>query len=109
MIVIAFVAAAGLGTVLRWQSVRWNRPGRRFGTLTVNVVASFALGLLVGASADTVVILGVAHLGSLSTFSTVMREVSTDIDSGRQAGAAAYIALTVTLSVAAAATGIALG
>ncbi len=75
MIVVAFVALAAAGTIGRWQLLRLNRPDYPLGTLVANVVVAFALGLLHGTDGDTRVIVGVALIGSLSTFSTVVGEL----------------------------------
>ena len=109
MIAVAFALAAAVGSVARWWCSRFNRVGRPLGTLAVNVIAAFALGLLVGASRDTATIIGVAHLGSLSTFSTVVKEVSGELEAHRYGGALLYVGATLVLGVTAAALGIAIG
>ena len=45
-----------------------------WGTAVVNLLAAFALGLVVDASDDWVRLLGIGFLGSFSTFSTWMVE-----------------------------------
>ena len=110
MVSVLFVMAAATGTVGRWWVAGiLNRPGRPFGTFTVNISSAFALGLLVASSADTVVIAGVGGLGSLSTFSTIMREVWSMIEARRRADAAAYLTSTVVVGVIAAWVGLSLG
>mgnify|MGYP003713193005 FL=1 len=68
--ILAFFVLAGIGAVVRWMAGhRW--PGRHWGTLLVNVVGAFLLGLLAGsgASAATMTIVGTGGLGALTTFS----------------------------------------
>jgi CrcB protein len=57
-------------------------PRKHWGTFGVNLIACFALGLLVGLQSHcgegaqrTWVLLGTGFLGSFSTFSTLMAEV----------------------------------
>ena len=72
---VAFVAVAGAATILRVAaSARLNRERFPYGTLAVNVVGSFALGLVAGAGEVTTVILASGALGSLTTFSTLAVE-----------------------------------
>lgn len=76
VLALAFAAASVGGTLIRWKlSSAWNRASFPVGTFTVNVLGSFALGLLVNSSVSAVVILGVGALGSLTTFSTLSIEV----------------------------------
>jgi fluoride exporter len=72
MIALGFVAAAVIGTASRWQLGRLPQP---VGTLIANLGGAFALGLLTGAGNDSRVVLGVAGIGALTTFSTVMVEL----------------------------------
>lgn len=75
MTAVGFLAAAGIATLLRVVvSARLNLEAFPYGTLAVNVVGSFALGLLAGAGEVTTVILASGVLGSLTTFSTLAVE-----------------------------------
>lgn len=74
MIALALVVAAALGAGLRHLV---NGLGFGWiGTLTINVVGSFALGLLVGHDPGdgAATVLGVGLLGSITTFSTFSLE-----------------------------------
>lgn len=109
MIVLWFCFAAAAGAVIRWWCGRFNSAGRPWGTLGVNVIAALTLGLVVGSSADTLTIVGVGHLGALSTFSTWMKEISGDLGAGHRKNAIAYIVASLVLGVGAAAIGLELG
>lgn len=77
MTTIGFLAAAGAATLLRVAaSARLNREAFPYGTLAVNLVGSFALGLLAGAGPAATVILAGGALGSLTTFSTLAVEIT---------------------------------
>lgn len=103
MIALGFVTAAALATVTRWQlGLHLPRP---YGTLAVNVAGAFALGLLHGADAPELTVLGVGGLGALTTFSTFAQEVL-DIWEDRRDVAIAYGAATLVAGVAAAFSGI---
>jgi fluoride exporter len=73
---IWFVLAAAGGAIVRYQVNRCGTGWR--GTLAINVVGAFALGLLLasepGHGAATVV--GTGLIGSLTTFSTFALEVA---------------------------------
>ena len=106
---------AALGAALRWRldwsvSRRWPGP-LPWATLSINVLGSFALSLVVGlfaagaVSASAVALLGTGVCGGFTTFSTFAFEVVDLARRGRWAGAAAYVALSVGLSLVAAAAG----
>ncbi len=81
-----------------------------FGTLVVNVVGSFLLGVVVVAASETAssifAFLGVGVLGGFTTFSTFVLDIA--YLAGRHAVRAAvlYIALSVVFSIAALAAGL---
>ncbi len=74
-----FVAIGGFfGAITRfWISERLNSRFFPYGTLAVNVLGSFLLGLLFGssASADERLLFGTGFLGAFTTFSTWLFEV----------------------------------
>ena len=63
LIGLGFVAAAAAGGGLRLVATRrW--PGGHLGTMAVNVSGAFALGLLAGADAGTMTVVGTGGLGA---------------------------------------------
>ena len=110
---IAAIAAGGaLGAVGRHlvaaQVGVWAGHGFPFGTLAVNVIGSFAMGLLVelGAlawqpSLELRAFLAVGVLGAFTTFSTFSMDAVLLYERGELALAAAYVAGSVVLSVGA--------
>ena len=108
--VVAFVAAAVVGTLARAEAGRrWNRPnGFAVGTLVVNVTGSFLLGLLSDAAPATVTVLGVGGLGAYTTFSSFARDAVAQAEVGRVKTAASYVIATCVLGIAAASAGVAI-
>lgn len=73
MIAFGFAALAALGTLARWRfGLRLPPPT---GTLAVNLAGSFAVGLLAGAGAGSITVVGMGGLGAFTTFSTLMVEL----------------------------------
>lgn len=106
MVIVGFVLLAGTGALARWQLAALNRPAFPAGTLVVNVMAAFVLGLLHDSGGDTHTLLGVALLGSASTFSTVIRELSGEREAADRGALVRYLGLTVVLGVGAAWLGV---
>lgn len=106
MTAVVFLAAAGIATLLRVAvSARLDLEAFPYGTLAVNVVGSFALGLLAGAGEVTTVVLASGALGSLTTFSTLAVETIGLWRRSRRR-AAAYAAASLAGGVAAAYLGV---
>lgn len=86
-----------------------HRTGFPFGTLIVNLVASFVLGLVVGASAqlspEVAALIGTGFCGALSTYSTFGYEVMRMSGDGRRRLAALNVAISVAGGVGMAALG----
>ncbi|MCL8251520.1 CrcB family protein [Aeromicrobium fastidiosum] len=107
--------AGGLGAGTRYLLDLWARPRVSarlpWSTLLINVTGSFALGLLVGVGADDTwrTILGTGFLGGYTTFSTASVETAHLLLDRRHAAAAVNAVVMLTVSVAAAAGGYALG
>jgi CrcB protein len=108
--------AGGLGAVTRFQLdalIRARFPGRAFpwSTATINVTGSFALGLILGLSADSqwALVAGTGFLGGYTTFSTASVEAIQLAREGRWGPATASAAGVLVAGVAAAAAGLWLG
>lgn len=107
--VLVFALLAGLGAVGRGEATgRWNVDGLPWGTLVVNVVGAFLLGLLVDSTPPMVTVLGVGGLGAFTTFSTFANDVLALWSRRRRPAACVYIALTLALGIGAAAAGVGL-
>lgn len=111
MITVAgFVAAAAIGALARAEAGRrWNRhEGFPVGTLVVNVCGSFVLGLLWEATPPMVTVVGMAGLGTLTTFSSFARDAVALVEQRQVARAAMYVVLSCGVGLGAAALGVAL-
>lgn len=117
--VLLGVAAGGaIGSLLRFAVGRLNPgapPAIPFATLGINVLGSFALGVLAGlslarpdASPALRAFVGIGLLGGFTTFSSFSVETVTLAQSGALARAATYVVVSVLLAVAAAALGLSL-
>ena len=90
-------------------------PKKHWGTFFVNVVACFALGLVLAlnetcsASTGIALLIGVGFLGSLSTFSTFAVELLNELRAGHVLAAAGLAMISIVAGVLAAATGYGLG
>ena len=90
--------------------------GFPLGAVIVNVLGSFAMGLLVEAlalrfsvSPELRALLAVGLLGSFTTFSTFSLDVVTLVERGRIGAAALYLGVSVTFSVLALVAGLRVG
>lgn len=120
MIPVLLVALGGaLGSVARYgvnlATTRAFGPFFPWGTLTVNVVGGFVMGLIAawfafrGGSNEARVFLMTGVLGGFTTFSAFSLDAVTLWQRGDVALAGAYVAASVVLSIAALAAGLALG
>ncbi|MEQ9568693.1 MAG: fluoride efflux transporter CrcB [Longimicrobiales bacterium] len=116
----AAVALGGaLGALARWGLSDWvqGRTGLQFpwGTLAVNLVGAFLLGLAYGAfehvelSADLRAFLTLGFLGAFTTFSTFSYEGVLLLQSGETARAVGYLGGSVVSGVLLAVLGLSLG
>jgi fluoride exporter len=108
------------GAVARYLLDGWvsDRSGGQFpfGTLAVNVIGSFLLGLLFAMTVDRSILpaelrapLGVGFIGAFTTFSTLMLESWRLVEGGAAPLAALDIAGSVALGVVAVVAGLAAG
>lgn len=107
---LAFVAAAAVGALARAEAGhRFNQPvGFPYGTLLVNVLGSFVLGLLWEVAPPAVTVFGTAGLGAFTTFSSFARDAVALTEQRRLAWAALYVSVSLSAGIGAAAVGIAL-
>ena len=111
MIALAVALGAAIGAPARYVTDRavqsWHQSVLPWGTLAVNVVASFVLGALVGGAVTTgwQAFVGTGFCGALSTFSTLSFETVRLAERGSWRAATANIALSVVLGIGAAALG----
>lgn len=110
-----FVAlGGGVGSWLRFATARLVGPTAfPWATLTVNVVGSFAMGLLAGwlaksGSEDGRLLLGVGVLGGFTTFSAFSLDFAMLVERGEIGTAAAYAALSLVAGFAGLFAGLAL-
>lgn len=91
----------GLGAVLRFRldgAVQRSVGGEfPLGTLAINLVGAFCLGVLTGldVTGDAFLLAGTATLGSFTTFSTWMLETERLAEEGQQRLAAANVAISL--------------
>jgi CrcB protein len=85
--------------------------GFPWGTLTVNVVASFVLGLVVGGPAPSAVVagVGVGFCGGLSTWSTLGYETVRLAEDGERTAAVLNVVVSTLAGLGAAGAGLVLG
>lgn len=113
LLLVLGALAGGVGAALRYSAdvmiLRWWGPP--WGVFVVNIVGSFALGILTGtaATADLQLIIGGGLLGGFTTFSAV--SVTTILLAEERRGRIAIVNAvgTFVLTLAAAAAGLALG
>lgn len=118
---ILLVAIGGAtGSVARYLTglamTRLLGPAFPWGTITVNIVGSFAIGLLtelvarkLAAPMEMRLLLVVGFLGGFTTFSSFSLDTMALVERGAGLTAFAYVAASVALSLAAAFGGLALG
>lgn len=106
----AFLCAAGAGALARAEAGRrWNRhEGLSWGTLVVNVIGSFALGLLHDVGPPAMTVLGVGGLGAFTTFSSFARDAVALAERRQAALCVTYVVVSCAAGIGAAAIGIAI-
>lgn len=117
---VLIFAGGGLGSVVRFLLGRWvtglHQINFPFGTLVVNVVACFVLGVVVGLadhkqlmSVDSRIFWAVGFCGGFSTFSTFSYEAVLLIHQPAIGSGILYIVASVVLCVVATILGIVVG
>ena len=111
---VFLVGLAGLaGVVARYLiSTPFHGTTLPWVTVGINVSGSFLLGVLVSShafSADVRTVAGVGFLGGFTTFSTFSVQAFLDLEAGEPMRALVYVAASVLLGLAAAASGYYLG
>lgn len=118
---ILLVAIGGAtGSVARYLAgiamTRWLGPAFPWGTITVNIVGSFMIGLLTeliarkfSAPMEMRLLLVVGVLGGFTTFSSFSLDTMALFERGESLSAVVYVFASVLLSLAAALGGLALG
>ena len=90
-------------------------PKKHWGTFSVNVVASFALGLIsalheaCSTSTDIPLLVGVGFFGCFSTFSTFAAELLAEFRAGHPVAACGLAAASIIVGLLACAVGFGLG
>jgi len=113
--VLLIALGAGLGAPARYLTDRavqaWRGGAFPWGTLLVNVVASFLLGVLTAAGAGPrlAALAGAGFCGALSTYSTFSYETLRLAAGGRERAAAFNVLLSLLVGIGAAALGWLLG
>ena len=121
MLHLLLVAAGGAtGSVMRYLVGQWSirllGPSFPWGTMIVNVLGSFAIGVLaeliarkLDASLEMRLLLVTGFLGGFTTFSAFSLDALVLFERGATGAAAAYILGSVGISLAAVMGGLALG
>lgn len=109
---IVVFAGGGLGSIARFGLGNWVNSLHQlhypFGTLVVNIVACFTLGLIIGLAdqkqlftTSTRLFWVVGFCGGFSTFSAFSSETLLLFQQGQQASSGLYIIASVILSISA--------
>lgn len=117
-ILLAVAAGSATGGVARYLvsgALQSRTPGAfPIGTLLVNILGSFILGLVARYAAmnpsfspEVRVLLGAGFCGGFTTFSTFSVETLELMQGGDYGRAAGYVAISIVVSIAAAALGMA--
>lgn len=104
IIAVGFLVAAACGAIARAIiGARLNDPnGMAWGTLTINITGSFALGLLAGSAPELATIFGTGLLGAYTTFSSFARDVASALERKQYAISITYVLASVCGGVGAA-------
>ena len=116
LVTALWIAAGGaIGSLARFAVTEWvNRLSNPWGTVTVNIVGSFILGLLLGVwgmdmAAEYRIGLTVGLLGGFTTFSTFALDSIRLWEQGKPGVAALSVLVSVVVGIGAGVLGLAIG
>ena len=95
---LALVGVGGaIGAVLRYMIGEWLPGGFPWGTLTVNLLGSFLLGIIIGMSisAEMGLLLGTGMMGAFTTMSAYSVDLVELFESSEYGTAASYLLITL--------------
>jgi CrcB protein len=95
---LALVGLGGaIGAVLRYMVGEWLPSGFPWGTLTVNLLGSFLLGIVIGMSisAEMGLLLGTGIMGAFTTMSAYSVDLVELFESSEYGTAASYLLITL--------------
>lgn len=86
-----------IGAVLRYMVGEWLPSGFPWGTLTVNLLGSFLLGIVIGMSisAEMGLLLGTGIMGAFTTMSAYSVDLVELFESSEYGTAASYLLITL--------------
>ena len=96
---VALAGAAAIGSVARFVADRLLNDDFPWGTLLINLVASFAMGLLVSVDDPLPIIVGIGGLGALSTWSAAANEAAAMARDDELALGIGYLSLSLSVGV----------
>ena len=117
-VLICCGGAVGTGAryLLGGLAARWCGPDFPYGTLFINVLGSFLIGVVQHIGLSTLLIpeslrlvLAIGVMGGFTTYSSFSYEAVKLVESGSWAAAAAYVTLTTALCLGCCAAGLSLG
>jgi fluoride exporter len=117
-VLICFGGAVGTGAryLLGGLVVRWLGPDFPYGTLLINVVGSFLIGIVQQVGLSTLLIpetlrlvLAIGVMGGFTTYSSFSYETMKLVETGSWGAATLYVVLTTGLCLACCAAGLSLG
>lgn len=115
MTLLLVMVGAAAGAAARWSLDRWiarRRPSAfPLGTFTINVIGTFVLAVVLGASpgAAWVALLGTGLCGGFTTFSAFSFETVRLLEEGRGRPAGMYVAASLAAGLLVAVPGYLLG
>mgnify|MGYP001330301550 FL=1 len=108
---VLFLTFAAIGATVRWRVQKLRIWKVWVGTLSVNAVSSFLVGLLIASNPGNEIITVVSGglLGSLSTFSTIIMQAAERIEARKYSSSLFVIGMNIVLGVLFAYIGLEIG